>query len=313
MKALFGSAGYETEPGSSVDYVTWRNRNFRVIRHAAVAAALAEFRSPFEAGTLEFFDAALPACDQMVDVGAYVGLMSLYAADRVAEVCAFEASPTNFNLLAKNVSANEHLRDRIKLFGFGLGDHDERVPLYRKAIADSGSTIFRTVERGGFVDGTKEAMVDLHDANFVLRSIGVTGRTLVKIDIEGAEYLIVPAIAGLLAETKPFLHLSFHPFNIVTIGDDYMTAVGRLRRALQVAEALAFYRYMYFFEGGRWHCVGQQDRMMFLRHYLLRPKSVPRIASQQYGFIDAFGFADAALPALVSNAAAPGRLPDRAG
>ena len=216
-------------------------------------------------------------------------------------------------MLAKNVAANERLRERIKLFGFGLGDHDERVPLYRKAIADSGSTIFRTVERGGFVDGTPEAMVDMHDADFVLRSIGITGRTLLKIDIEGGEYLIVPAIAGLLAETKPFLHLSFHPFNIVIFGDDYLTAVARLRQALQVAEALAFYRYMYFFEAGRWHCVGQQDRMTFLRHYLLRPKSVPRIASPQYGFIDAFGFADTALPALGSPAAPPGRLPDREG
>jgi FkbM family methyltransferase len=284
------------------DCVTWRDRTFHVVRHRAVAAALAEFRSPFEAGTLEFFDAALPACDTLIDVGAYIGLMSLYAADRLGGVWAFEASPGNFDLLRQNVALNERLRDRIRLCGYGLGDRDDRVPLYRKAVADSGSTIFRTVERGGLVDGTPEAMVELRDADSVLRGIGVTARTLLKIDIEGAEYLVVPAIAALLAEAKPFLHVSFHPFNIVADGDDYLTALTRLRRALQVAEALAFYRYMYFHENGHWHCVGRSDRMMFFRHYLLRPKPVPRIATPQFGFIDAIGFADAALPALCSTA-----------
>nr|WP_294566643.1 FkbM family methyltransferase [uncultured Rhodopila sp.] len=289
------------QPADPADCVTWRNRNFRVVRHPAVAAALTEFRSPFEAGTLEFFDAALPACDKMIDIGAYVGLMSLYAADRLEEVCAFEASPGNFDLLRQNVAVNGRLRRRIRLFGFGLGDRDDHVPLYRKAVADSGSTIFRTVERGGLVDGAPEAMVELRDADTVLCGIGVTGRTLLKIDIEGAEYSVVPTIAALLAEAKPFLHLSFHPFNIVADGDDYLTAVTRLRRALQVAEALAVYRYMYFYEDGQWRCVGGSDRMMFFRQYLLRPKPLPRIASQQYGFIDAIGFADAALPALGST------------
>jgi FkbM family methyltransferase len=291
------------QPGcESADSVMWRNRSFRVVRHQAVAAALAEFRSPFEAGTLEFFDAALPACDKMIDIGAYVGLMSLYAADRLEDVCAFEASPGNFDLLRQNVAVNDWLRGRIRLFGFGLGDRDGRVPLYRKAVADSGSTIFRTVERGGLVDGVPEAMVELRDADTVLRGIGVTERTLLKIDIEGAEYLVVPAIAALLAEAKPFLHLSFHPFNIVADGDEYLTALTRLRRALQVAEALAFYRHMYFYEDGQWRCIGRSDRMMFFRQYLLRPKPIARIASPQYGLIDAIGFADAPLPALCSVA-----------
>ncbi|WP_428487728.1 FkbM family methyltransferase [Rhodopila sp.] len=280
------------------DPVAWRGQCFRVIRHAAVAAALDEFRSPFEAGTLEFFDAVLPSCDKMIDVGAYVGLMSLYAAGRVAEVCAFEASPTNFGLLNRNVAENDALRHRIRLFGHGLGDRDEQVPLYGKGAADSGSSIFRTIERGRILDGAPEAMVGLRDADAVLRAVGVTGRTLLKIDIEGAEYLVVPAIAALLAETRPFLHLSFHPFNLVAGEDAYLNAVMRIRRALQVAEAVAPYRTMYFHEQGRWHCIEGGDRMAFLRQYLLQPKPVPRIVTPQYGFIDAVGFSDVALPAL---------------
>jgi hypothetical protein len=108
----------------------------------------------------------------------------------------------------------------------------------------------------------------------------------------------VPAIAALLAEAKPYLHLSFHPFNLVAGDDAYLNTVLRLRRSLQIAEALAFYRYMYFYDQGQWQCIAGSDRMTFLRHYLLQPKPVLRIATPQYGFIDAVGFSNVALPAL---------------
>jgi hypothetical protein len=184
----------------------------------------------------------------------------------------------------------------------GLGDRDEQVRLYGKAVADSGSSIFRTIEREVVVNGAPEAMVQLRDANAALRGIGVTGRTLLKIDIEGAEYLVVPAIAALLAEAKPYLHVSFHPFNIVTGGDEYSNTVVRLRRALQIAEAVACYRFMYFHELGEWQCIEESERMIFLRGYLLQPKPLPRIASAQYGFVDAVGFSDVALAGLGERA-----------
>jgi FkbM family methyltransferase len=280
--------------------VSWRGHDFRVIGHPAVAAALQEFRSDFEAGTLAFFDAALPFCDSFIDVGAYVGLMSLYCADRVGRVCAFEASPGNFSLLSRNIAANPAALGRITLHAHGLGDRDEHVPLFNKGETDSGSSIFQAVERGRVVNGRPEAMVTLRNADPALRAAGISDRTLLKIDIEGAEYRVVPAIAALLAEAKPFLHLSFHPFNLAAGADEYLKAVVRLRCALQVAEALAHYRFMYFHDTGPagWQRIDLQDRSMFLRRYLLQPKPLPRIATPQYGFVDAVGFSDVPLPAL---------------
>jgi len=283
---------------AEAESVSWRGQDFRVLRHPVVHAALAEFCSDFEAGTLGFFDAVLPACDRMIDVGAYVGLMSLYSAARVQNVFAFEASPINFDLLARNIALNGAVGDRIKLFPCGIGDRNDRVPLYAKAYADSGSSIFRTVERGRIIDGSPTATVELRHAETALREIGVTPRTLLKIDIEGAEYLVVPTLAGLLMEVRPFLHLSFHPFNLVAGPDEYRNAVLRLRRGLEMAEALACYRFMYFHVQGAWYCIEPSERMVFLREYLLRAKPVARIATPQYGFIDAVGFSDAMLPAL---------------
>jgi FkbM family methyltransferase len=278
--------------------VAWRGHSFTVLRHGVVEEALGMFCSDFEAGTQRFFDAVLPGCEAMIDVGAHVGLTTLYAAGRVGRVVAFEPSPVNFAVLRRNVALNPELSARISLFAEGLSDRDERVPLYAKAYGDSGSSIFQDVERARVVRGAAVATVALRHAPTVLREIGLSGRALIKIDIEGAEYQVVPAIADLLEETKPFLHLSFHPFNLLAGPDEYATTLLRLRRSLDIASALAHYRFMYFYAGGKWICLERAGRMDFLRQYLLRPKPVARVGTPQYGFIDAVAFTDAQVMGL---------------
>ena len=174
---------------------------------------------------------------------------------------------------------------------------DEQVTLYAKAYADSGSSVFQVVERGRAIAGRPDATIALHAAAGLLCGAGLNARTLLKIDIEGAEYDVVPALAGLLAERKPWLHVSFHPFNLAAGRDPYEAGVIRLRAALQVAEATSCYRYLHLFADDGWSTISPADRPAFLRQYLLQPKPVPRIASPQYGFVDAVAFSDEALPA----------------
>jgi FkbM family methyltransferase len=286
----------ETIEAPSALRVTQRGRSFNRADHPLIAAAAVEFCSGFETGTLSFFDAAMPHCDRMVDFGAYVGFTALYAATFGVTVFAFEPSPGNFALLTANVAANPDLMASLRLFQHGVGADDETVTLYAKGRADSGSSIFRDVERSSLVRGSPDATVALRDAAVVLREIGLNERTLLKIDIEGAEYLVLPAIASLLAVRRPWLHVSFHPFNLVQDRDRYINTLVRVRAALQVAEAVAPYRYMHFHVDGAWLTIGSEDRMDFLRQYMLKPKPVARIAAPQYGFVDAVGFSDQALP-----------------
>jgi FkbM family methyltransferase len=232
----------------------------------------------------------------MVDFGAYIGLTALYAATHVETVFAFEPSPLNHELLARNVAENPELAQRIHLFRHGLGARDELVTLYAKGTADSGSSVFRQVERDRVLDTQPNAVVSLRDAAVVLHEIGIDRRTLLKIDIEGAEYDVLRTIAPQLAEHKPWLHVSFHPFNLVAGTDAYHNAVLRLRCTFCAAEALASYRYMHLYDNGGWCTIGPAERMDFLRRYLLSAKPVPRIATPQYGFVHAIAFSDDALP-----------------
>jgi FkbM family methyltransferase len=275
--------------------VSPNGRTFRVVDDPVVLAAADQFADGAQDGLLRLFDAVLPDCDRMVDFGAYVGLTTLYAATYVPRVFAFEASPTSFSLLRANVALNPALRSRIALFPHAVGDRDAEVTLYGRGYADPGCSIFRDVQRGTMVIGAPAARVPMRDAYTVLIETGIGPRTLLKIDVEGAEYQLIPAVAGLLAEAKPVLHLSFHPFNIVVGADEYANAVARLARAMRVAEALACYRHMYCHTSDCWVRVDPADRLDFLRQYLLRPKQLPGIATPQYGFTDEFAFADVEL------------------
>ena len=272
-----------------------RGRVFNVADNPAIQAAALEFTSGFEEGTLRFFDAALPSCDRFIDFGAYVGFTALYAAAAGAPVFAFEPNPANYALLTENVAANPALAPSVALFMHGVGARDEEVPLFAKGAADSGASVFQDVERRTVLRGRPEAIVRIRAAGAVLRQCGLDGRTLLKIDIEGAEYAVLPAIGGLLAEQKPWLHISFHPFNLAAGLEPYRAALARLRAGLEVAEALACYRFMHVFADGTWSSFGPEARMDLLRHYLLRAKPVDRVASPQYGFVDGVGFSDRAL------------------
>jgi FkbM family methyltransferase len=286
----------ETMAELQMPVVARAGRAFRVVDHKLAVAAAREFCSGFEEGTLRFFDAVLPRCTRMVDFGAYIGFTALYAATHVDTVFAFEPSPVNHELLARNVAANPELASRIRLFRHGLGARDEDVTLYAKGAADSGSSVFREVERDRVLSGQPDAVIPLRDAAAVLREIDIDSRTLLKIDIEGAEYEVLRVIAPLLAEYKPWLHVSFHPFNLVAHGDAYHNALLRLRCALSAAEALAPYHFIHLYADGGWCTIGPTERMDFLRQYLLSAKPVPRVATPQYGFVHAVAFSDDPLP-----------------
>jgi FkbM family methyltransferase len=272
-----------------------RGLAFNIVSDPVAVQGAAEFTSGFEAGTIRYFDLALPHCDRMIDFGAYIGFTALHAASRGVQVYAFEPNPAAHDLLVRNVAANPALAPQMHLFRYGIGPFDDEATLYVKACADSGASLHRTIERGSLVNGVPAATIRLRDAAEVLREVGVDRRTLLKIDIEGAEYEVLPAIAPLLAAAKPWLHVSFHPFNLVH-DDPYRTELLRLRGMLDAAEALACYRYLHVFSHDAWETVEAHDRLEFLRHYLLRAKPVPRIRTPLYGFVDAMAFSELPLP-----------------
>lgn len=136
---------------------------------------------------------ALGPGDLVIDCGANLGAVTLFAAARGAEVHAFEPNPDAFAILSRRTSgmAGVHLHPQAVLDAPGL------LPLYlhlnyarNPERFSSGSSLLaekRNVDEGQAVE---VPVIDL--AAF----IAGLGRpvTLLKLDIEGAEYKVLNAL-----------------------------------------------------------------------------------------------------------------------
>ena len=160
-----------------------------------------------EPETLAWID-EMPQGSVFWDVGANVGLYSLYAAKkRQCNVWAFEPSVFNLELLARNINLNQ-LTDNICIVPLALSDQlrDSHLNMistsWGGALSAFGSNI-------GF-DGKKI------DVSFKVRTIGLTMEDAVqrlllprpdyiKIDVDGIEHLILKGGANLLKNVKGIL------------------------------------------------------------------------------------------------------------
>jgi FkbM family methyltransferase len=178
--------------------------------------------------TLEWI-ASFNENDILVDVGANVGMYSIWAAaTRKAKVFAFEPEAQNYALLNRNIVVNE-LHGRIKAYCLGLSDHSGLMDLH---IAD--------LRVGGSCHSVGEALDYEHKPLQAIFQQGCMAATLnelvarqqipvpnhIKIDVDGFEPKVVagasevltnPALRSLLIETN--LNLDDHREMVRTLTD----------------------------------------------------------------------------------------------
>jgi FkbM family methyltransferase len=148
------------------------------------------------------------------DVGAHHGYFSLLLAQTVGSegrVIAFEASPANARVLRRNVALN-------RLTG--------RVDVVEAVVADGAQTTYRLwAARSGGADREwtlSEEFAAREDATPVDREPRIAPATtldealrgrppdLLKIDVEGAEALVLAGAVGILREARPSIVLEYH-------------------------------------------------------------------------------------------------------
>jgi FkbM family methyltransferase len=122
--------------------------------------------------------------DGFIDLGANVGYYTLLAKSLVGDgpVWSFEASPTIFRQLQRNIELNGHA---VKAYNLAVSDRDGEVEIH---LGDNQglANIF-----GG---GPTEAVVPARALDTVLADEDVSRVRVIKIDVEGAEDL---ALAGM--------------------------------------------------------------------------------------------------------------------
>ena len=180
----------------------------------------------WEEQTFRVLDRFLSARSSYLDVGAWVGPTVLYAAARARRVFCLEPDPVAYQALIGNIQANPGYRN-IEAFDYCLAGANGTCRFGGNgALGNSESTMraddSRYARQAGALprkaDGEKER------AWRAARTIEVTTVTierladlcdlsdcsLVKIDIEGGEKIVIPAISAYLRSHRPTLYLSLH-------------------------------------------------------------------------------------------------------
>lgn len=159
----------------------------------------------WENWSFDMLDAHVSADTTFLDVGSWLGFMSLHVAGRAKRVIAYEADPIAFASVTRNFKANPDWK------------HIETVNAF---VSDqSGTQRVSSLHRGnnsgttGLVDlGGDSWEVPSIDFAAEIDAIPADAPLFIKMDIEGAEYRVLKCCGEKLAR-RPNTHLmlSLHP------------------------------------------------------------------------------------------------------
>lgn len=157
-----------------------------------------------EPETLEWID-GLPECSVLWDVGANIGLYSVYAAKkRNCKVWAFEPSVFNLELLSRSVFLN-HLTDRICIVPLALSDC--MGPSKMKMTSTQWGGALSTFGQDFGWDGKSINQVfefqtlglSMDDA---VKKLSIESPDYIKMDVDGLEHYILKGGSSVLQNVK---------------------------------------------------------------------------------------------------------------
>lgn len=190
----------------------------------------------WESSTLNVITKNLKKGDVYIDIGAWIGPTVLAAASTGCTVHAYEPDPVAFAELSANIAANK--ADNITLNNVALFDRHGEMSFGSGRGDSLGDSI------SSLMNGQGSIQVPVRDVANESAQAFFKKCKLLKIDVEGAEYVIMPRMADYLSEHKPNLLLSIH--GIKTAG--YQGLAGFLRmigHRLMMLKMISMYQYQF--------------------------------------------------------------------
>ena len=178
----------------------------------------------FDAEIYDVVAQALPARGGIVwDVGAHIGFHTLGFASLVGpsgHVVGFEPNSSNRERLEWNLERNADLAARIEILPCALSDRN----------GDSSLVISRDIESGAssmsFLDGTtpsvdpgiarewNKVVVPVRTADALVRDGTAAAPDIIKIDVEGAELLVLQGATEIVRTLWPTVIVEAHSANL---------------------------------------------------------------------------------------------------
>lgn len=197
----------------------------------------------WEPETTAVFARFLRPDTRYVDLGAWIGSTVLLAAPQVSLVVCAEPDPLAFAVLTENLALNPDAAAKTVAVRAALGASDGMVTLSSTgAGGDSNSSVVRPGDAGAHWQTEQVSFATL------LSRAGIDAADFVKIDIEGAEYDLVPAMQEQPART---LYMALHPNLLIdkrSLAARVTSSIRALRLNRRLLRALLPYRHHYVFD-----------------------------------------------------------------
>ncbi len=161
------------------------------------------YEGTYEPGTLKIIEHLLEPGDHFMDVGANIGLMSIFAARLVGpegKVTAFEPHPKTRQILLKNIVLNG-LERTVEVMPYALGSESRSALLYDDPSKNRGAASLMETGSAAAVYEVQTMSLD----NFLKKPSGVNFPlpSLIKIDVEGLEIEVLKGAMSLLGSASP--------------------------------------------------------------------------------------------------------------
>ena len=224
----------------------------------------------WEPDTAAVFRRFLDADHSYIDIGAWIGPTLLLGCQLAGRAFGIEPDPLAYDELLENIERNRPLTDNVTLSNVCIAPASGKVSFgSRRSGGDSMSSLL-------FAGGKTSWTVDGVGFQEWIAANNITDCNFIKIDIEGAEYSVLPTMAAYLRANRPTLHLSLHP---CFLGDLHARgAMAKLKRSwlrlastMRLIRLLDFYAYLYFPPRERAVYTLRQRLVNFLARWNRRP------------------------------------------
>lgn len=177
-----------------------------------IAKAVFLLRDRYEPSVRSVIDATLAEGDVAMDIGANMGLWTLRMAERVGDagqVIAFEPGPLTQVRLRDNIALSQ--QTRVIVHGLALGAEPGELTLHTPG--DSGSASL-----GAMAGATVSHRVRVERLDTIWQAAGSPQVRLVKMDVEGAEPMVLAGAVAFFAACRPVVCCEINPEALARLG-----------------------------------------------------------------------------------------------
>ena len=189
-------------------YIMWVDLHDRYVSRGCLLGG-------WETEETEFFESRLHEGQTVLDIGANLGWFTLVAAGKIGssgKVHAFEPHPVSSGMLARTISMNQ-LNSVVELWDYALSDSAGELTLHWAENNENPGHSFLSRSPSA-IAGHESARVRTARLDDLLPEVAPD---VVKIDVEGAEPMVIAGALQALRRKKPVILSELFPEQLMSV------------------------------------------------------------------------------------------------